>query len=378
MYSRNHFNYVAIPAGGEAASVDPLFKLAIVSVEKGAGKRGGGEDLKAIVRYPKEDHRLFLSVPVGGRGRSFTAGGLSGLRIPGTARDPYVKPLIASSPQLGTLQLAKIEHAELAKDLLNWELRFCVKRAFKFGVLLQREGQTNEDEMYSNGSTAQLEEFLSFIGDKIKLQGWNRYRGGLDVKKNTTGKYSYFTEHRGYEIMFHVAPLLPDHEKDVQRLERKRHLGNDVIVIVFSESTTVPFPPQAIHSHFNHVFVIVSPVVAPSSASAASSSSSAQLSPIESSLSNSSGASSSSTAASATTHYRVTIAQKSTVGPHTPFLARGTVFQKNEEFRQFFLTKLLNAERSALQAPVFLKKNSIARMRLLEDLVDTFKPKFSR
>lgn len=32
------------------------------------------------------------------------------------------------------------------------------------------------------------------------------------------------------EIMFHVAPLLPYSEADEQKLDRKRHLGNDVII----------------------------------------------------------------------------------------------------------------------------------------------------
>lgn len=29
-----------------------------------------------------------------------------------------------------------------------------------------------------------FDEFLSVIGEKIRLKGWERYRGGLDVKGN--------------------------------------------------------------------------------------------------------------------------------------------------------------------------------------------------
>lgn len=29
-----------------------------------------------------------------------------------------------------------------------------------------------------------FDEFLGVIGDKIRLKGWERYRGGLDVKGN--------------------------------------------------------------------------------------------------------------------------------------------------------------------------------------------------
>lgn len=45
---------------------------------------------------------------------------------------------------------------------------------------------------------------------------------------NTTGTHSVYTEHKGFEIMFHVSTLLPFQANDLQRVERKRHLGNDV------------------------------------------------------------------------------------------------------------------------------------------------------
>ena len=33
--------------------------------------------------------------------------------------------------------------------------------------------------------------------------------------------------------MFHVSTMLPFTETDVQQVEKKRHIGNDLIVIVF-------------------------------------------------------------------------------------------------------------------------------------------------
>ena len=60
--------------------------------------------------------------------------------------------------------------------------------------------------------TPDYEEFLEWLGERITLKGWSKYRGGLDVKSkpiifcnlpvaNTTGTHSVYTEHRGYEIM---------------------------------------------------------------------------------------------------------------------------------------------------------------------------------
>lgn len=46
-----------------------------------------------------------------------------------------------------------------------------------------KEGQTTEEEMYNNefGSPA-LVEFLDLLGDRIQLKGFDKFRGGLDVK----------------------------------------------------------------------------------------------------------------------------------------------------------------------------------------------------
>ena len=50
--------------------------------------------------------------------------------------------------------------------------------------------------------------------------------------------------------MFHVGPLLPSNPADKQCLERKRHGGNDVIIIIFKTGKT-PFDPTMMRSTFN-------------------------------------------------------------------------------------------------------------------------------
>ena len=43
----------------------------------------------------------------------------------------------------------------------------------------------------------------------------------------------------------------------VTQLLRKRHIGNDIVTIIFQEPGALPFTPQNIRSHFQHVFIIV-------------------------------------------------------------------------------------------------------------------------
>ncbi len=42
--------------------------------------------------------------------------------------------------------------------------------------------QTKETEFFSNNATSPMfEEFLSFLGDKIELDGWDGFRGGSRI-----------------------------------------------------------------------------------------------------------------------------------------------------------------------------------------------------
>ena len=43
------------------------------------------------------------------------------------------------------------------------------------------------------------------------------------------------------------------------QLQRKRHIGNDIVAIVFQEDNT-PFVPDMIASHFLHAYIVVQPI----------------------------------------------------------------------------------------------------------------------
>jgi hypothetical protein len=51
-----------------------------------------------------------------------------------------------------------------------------------------------------------------------------------------TGLHSVYTHWRSIEVMFHVATLLPYEKNDPQKLQRKRHVGNDIVCVVFLEA----------------------------------------------------------------------------------------------------------------------------------------------
>ncbi|GFU79131.1 hypothetical protein TNCV_2136541 [Trichonephila clavipes] len=73
-----------------------------------------------------------------------------------------------------------------------------------------------------------------------------------------TGKYSAYTIYEGHEIMFHVSTLLPYSKDNRQQVERKRHIGNDIVNIIFLEGTHldhVNFKPTMIKSQFTRILL---------------------------------------------------------------------------------------------------------------------------
>lgn len=230
----------------------------------------------------------------------------------------------------------KVVHSK-ASELIQKFDEHSVSYKHKIGVIYQKMGQTREEELFSNVShSSAMEEFLDFLGDRVKLNGFKGFRGGLDIGSDQTGEESVYTNFKDREIMFHVSTLLPYDPLDSQQVQRKRHIGNDIVTIIFQDANT-PFNPEAIRSHFLHVFIVVQ---------------------VEQSNTED-------------TVYKVTIVAKDQVPNFGPYVPIPAVFKKGPEFREFLLTKLINAELSACKAPEFTKLALRTRVQLLAQLTET-------
>ncbi|KAM9453756.1 rap1 GTPase-activating protein 2-like isoform 24-T29 [Salvelinus alpinus] len=211
-----------------------------------------------------------------------------------------------------------------------------VNNTFKFGVIYQKFGQTSEEELFGNNEeTPAFREFLSVLGDNIELNDFKGFRGGLDVSHGQTGSESVYTVFREREMMFHVSTKLPFTEGDVQQLQRKRHIGNDIVAAVFQEDAT-PFVPDMIASNFLHAYVLVQ-VENPGTEH---------------------------------TTYKVSVTAREDVPPFGPPLPNPAVFKKGPEFRDFLLTKLINAENACYKSDKFAKLEGRTRAALLDNLHD--------
>ncbi|XP_049460240.1 GTPase-activating Rap/Ran-GAP domain-like protein 3 isoform X3 [Epinephelus fuscoguttatus] len=224
----------------------------------------------------------------------------------------------------------EILNPEIQKDLLVLEEQEGSVN-FKFGVLFAKDGQLTDDEMFSNETGSEsFDKFLTLLGDSITLQGWAGYRGGLDTKNDTTGIKSIYTVYQGHELMFHVSTMLPYSKENKQQVERKRHIGNDIVTIVFQEGddASSSFKPSMIRSHFTHIFALV-----------------------RYNCQNDS--------------YRLKIFSEESVPLFGPPLPSPPVFTDHQEFRDFLLVKLINGEKATLETPTFAQK----RQRTLDMLI---------
>ncbi|KAK1900774.1 Rap1 GTPase-activating protein 1, partial [Dissostichus eleginoides] len=160
-----------------------------------------------------------------------------------------------------------------------------ISNNFKFGVIYQKFGQTTEEELFGNmEESPSFVEFLEFLGHK---------------------------------------------------LQRKRHIGNDIVAIVFQEENT-PFVPDMIQSNFLHGYVVVQ---------------------VEN-------------ACTDNVTYKVSVTARDDVPFFGPALPDPAVFKKGPEFREFLFTKLINAEYACYKAEKFATLEERTRSALLETLYE--------
>lgn len=118
---------------------------------------------------------------------------------------------------------------------------------------------------------------------------------------------------------------------DLSQLQRKRHIGNDIVCVVFLEADNTPFSPACIKSHFLHTFILVrtSPKI--------------KRKP---------------------TRYEVSVVTRDEVGAYKPYLWEQSVFDKGPMFREWLLTKIVNGERASYSAPKFARMQERTRSQV--------------
>jgi len=239
------------------------------------------------------------------------------------------------SPDLTLDKLEPVLCPRASELIVNYD-EHVLDNCFKFGLIYQKVGQVTEEALFGNRAHSKaLDDFMDILGQRIDLATHKGYRGGLDTQHGQTGEVSLYESFQGREIMFHVSTLLPFTENDAQQLQRKRHIGNDIVAIVFQEGDT-PFTPDMITSHFLHAYIVVQPLPKEDEDDC--------------------------------TKYRVSVTARSDVPYFGPSVPSPAVFNAGPKLKDFLLTKLVNAQNACLKAEEFSKLEQRTRATLLANL----------
>ncbi|XP_067866618.1 rap1 GTPase-activating protein 2-like isoform X3 [Heterodontus francisci] len=289
-------------------------------------------NLVVSVKYEDTDGQEYLRIILRSKSKTIH----ERLPLAGVPRLPSI-PLIAKllCDDLTCVKFSPVLYPKASQLIVAYD-EHEINNNFKFGVIYQKIRQTTEAELFGNSEESPVfKEFLNLLGDTIVLQEFKGFRGGLDVAHGQTGSESVYTTFKDREIMFHVSTKLPFTEGDSQQLQRKRHIGNDIVAIVFQEENT-PFVPDMIASNFLHAYIVVQ---------------------VE-------------TPCADKTTYKVSVTAREGVRPFGPPLPSPPVFKKGPEFREFLLTKLINAESACYKSEKFAKLENRTRAALLDNLHD--------
>ena len=308
---------------------------------------------RAVIRMTPGELRIVIPLTVGPFGLDF---------------EPFRSYLVQNFPAvfLAGMRWTRHEPSQLPAQLLSprevsRSLRDCLcsyddaQRSlfsqFKVGVVSTKPGdmQTGNDRAIFNTreASADFEEFLSFLGERVQLRGYEGFAGGLDTENDRTGidtlRTSFSSLRQQYEVLFHVSTMLPFNEGDEQQLARKRHIGNDVVVVVFHQDDQ-PFDPRVFKSKFNQVFLVVKKVgVSPENGF-----------PM----------------------YLLGLTCKEATPPCFPLLAQNSVFVAGPNFHRFLVSKIINAEAVTMRhSPMFFARLNRARHDLLSEIIASYSAK---
>ncbi|CAH1116150.1 unnamed protein product [Phaedon cochleariae] len=156
-----------------------------------------------------------------------------------------------------------VENNEVAQRAVKVLDLIAPYETHKVGVVYVREGQVNSEvDIYKNrfGSLRYVE-FLQQLGSLVKLADVDPqifFLGGLDQHGND-GKFAYIWQDDLIRIMFHVATMMPNKESDPLCNNKKMHIGNNYVTIVYNESGA-EFNNSTIKGQFTFACVIIQPL----------------------------------------------------------------------------------------------------------------------
>ncbi|BFZ02892.1 hypothetical protein BsWGS_05930 [Bradybaena similaris] len=131
----------------------------------------------------------------------------------------------------------------------------------KIGVLYMGKGQASDEKtLLSNEyGSPRYTEFIQSLGQMISIDEAEKekmYLGGLNT---CDGKFTIAWQDESLRVIFHVATLMPNLPGDTRFNNKKSHIGNDFVTIVYNDSTE-DYKSGTISGQFNFVSIVIRPL----------------------------------------------------------------------------------------------------------------------
>jgi hypothetical protein len=136
------------------------------------------------------------------------------------------------------------------------------RETIKVGLLFVGSGQRFEGDILANNQgSARYERFLRLLGDEWPLTGATFFTAGLDTRHDIDGRSALIHCDELTEMCFHVATRMPVRSEYKHFENKKRHVGNDSVTIVWLDAESSAFGPETLRGQCNLVNLVVQPLL---------------------------------------------------------------------------------------------------------------------
>lgn len=97
-------------------------------------------------------------------------------------------------------------------------------------------------------------QFQQRLGSLVPVAELGCFAGGLDTASGADGEFALVWRSGGVVLLFHTPSLMPQGYHN-----RKRHVGNDFVHVVFAEAG-IEYDAETISGDFGMVTIIVAPL----------------------------------------------------------------------------------------------------------------------
>lgn len=132
------------------------------------------------------------------------------------------------------------------------------REQIKVAVLYASKGQYTQNSILKNQRGSELyEQFVDSLGFNIDLKTHKGFDGKLDSLRFSNGQFFPYYSDAFVEVFFHIATRMPL-QNDEQQINKKRHIGNDHIHIIFSDHDR-DYLPLTVTCDFSDIIIVISP-----------------------------------------------------------------------------------------------------------------------